>query len=137
MCQNEELTRDIIAAAMEVHKFLGPGLLESAYKTCLLFELEEKGLQYIEEMLVPIKYKSRCIDCGFRIDVLVENKIVVELKSVEIVLPVHKAQVITYLRLLKKEVGLLINFNVPVLKQGIRRCVLSAFEDFEVECAKR
>jgi GxxExxY protein len=127
--QDEEITHEIIAAAIEVHKILGPGLLESAYKICLLLELEERGLHYKKELVVPIAYKNKQVDCGFRMDVLVENKVVVELKSIEHILPIHKAQVLTYLRLFKKQVGLLINFNVPILKQGICRCVLNAHEE--------
>ncbi len=126
--QDEELTHNIIAAAIEVHKTLGPGLLESAYKTCLLMEFEEMGLNYKQELMTPIVYRNKRIDCGFRIDVLVEDKIVLELKSVEHILPVHEAQILTYLRLLGRQVGLLINFNVSVLKKGIRRCVLDAHE---------
>jgi GxxExxY protein len=135
--QDEEITRAIIAAAIEVHKTLGPGLLESTYKTCLLIELEENGLQYREEVAVPIIYKNRQIDGGFRIDVLVADRVVVELKSVEHILPVHEAQVLTYLRLLEKQVGLLINFHVPVLKRGIRRCVLNAREKVILNAAAK
>jgi len=127
--QDEEITRDIILSAIEVHKVLGPGLLESAYKTCLLMEFQERRLRFKSEILAPIIYKNKQIDCGFRIDVLVAEKVVVELKSVEHILSVHEAQVLTYLRLLKKQVGLLINFNVPILKKGIRRCVLNAREE--------
>ena len=127
--QEEEITREIIAAAIEVHKILGPGLLESAYKMCLLLEIEERGLQYRKEVSTPIVYKNKHIDCNFRVDVLVADKVVVELKAVECLLPVHEAQVITYLRLLGKQVGLLINFNVPILKKGIRRCVLNACDE--------
>jgi GxxExxY protein len=130
--QDEEITRVIISAAIEVHKILGPGLLESVYKKCLLMELSEKELKYKEEMIVPLVYKNKRIDEGFRIDILVEDRVVMELKSVEQILPVHEAQMLTYMRLLDKQVGLLINFNVPILKQGIRRCVLNAYDE-EVE----
>lgn len=124
--QDEELTGIIIAAAIEVHKALGPGLLESVYKNCMILEFEERGLRYKEEMIARLAYKNRKVDCGFRIDFLVEDKVVVELKSVENIHSLHEAQVLTYLRLLEKQVGLLINFNVTMLKNGIRRCVLGA-----------
>ncbi|HSX11021.1 MAG TPA: GxxExxY protein [Chlamydiales bacterium] len=126
--QDQELTRKIIAAAIEVHKHLGPGLLESAYRICLCLELECAGLNYKQELTVPLVYKNRKLDCGFRIDFLIENQIILELKSADSILPVHKAQLLTYLHLMHKQVGLLINFNVPVLKEGIRRCVLKAHE---------
>ena len=128
--QHQELTHKIIAAAIEVHKILGPGLLESAYRLCLAFELENQGLHYQQELLIPILYKDRKIDCGFRLDFLVENAVVLELKSIEKILPVHEAQLLTYLRLTGKQVGLLINFNVTMLKNGIHRSVLNAL-DFE------
>jgi len=127
--QSEELTRDIILAAIEVHKVLGPGLLESTYKACLLAEFEDRKLNYKQEVLAPLIYKNRRIEHGFRVDILVENEVIVELKSIEQILPVHLAQVRTYLRLLDKQVGLLLNFNVPILKNGIRRCVLNAREE--------
>ena len=126
--QHEEITREIILGSIQVHKTLGPGLLESAYKTCLLLELQDRGLHCKQELIIPIVYRNHRIDCGFRIDLLVEEKVVVELKAIEQILPVHEAQVLTYLRLLEKQVGLLINFNVPILKRGIRRCVLGAQE---------
>lgn len=129
--QHEEITREIILGAIQVHKTLGPGLLESAYKTCLLLELQDRGLRCKQELIIPICYNNHRIDCGFRIDLLVEEKVVVELKAIEQTLPIHQAQVLTYLRLLEKHVGLLINFNVPILKNGIRRCVLNAQEETE------
>ncbi len=122
--QYQELTRKIIAAAIEVHKYLGPGLLEIAYQTCLAAELEDLKLNFQREVAVPLKYKNRKLDCGFRIDFLVESAVVLELKSVEAVLPVHESQLLTYLRLMNKQVGLLFNFNEPVLKKGIRRFAL-------------
>ncbi len=127
--QDEEINREVISSAIQIHKTLGPGLLESTYKTCLLLELQDRGLHCKQELLVPIVYKNHRIDCGFRIDLLVEEKIVVELKAIEQLLPVHEAQVLTYLRLFQKQVGLLINFNVVLLKRGIRRCVLNANEE--------
>jgi GxxExxY protein len=98
----------------------------------LLLELQDRGLRCKQELIVPIVYKTHRIDCGFRIDLLVEEKVVVELKAIEQLLRVHEAQVLTYLRLLQKQVGLLINFNVPILKKWIRRCVLNAHEE-EIE----
>ena len=124
--QNEELTHEILAAAIEVHKCLGPGLLESAYQFCLLSELEDRGLKSRQEVAVPLIYKNKKLDCGFRIDFLIEDTIVVELKSVETLLPIHESQILTYLRLMNKQIGLLVNFNVSMLKSGIRRCVLKA-----------
>ena len=127
--KDEDLTHTIIAAAIEVHRTLGPGLLESAYKACLIIELDERRLGYKQEMVAPLIYKNKRVDIVFRVDFLIENKVVVELKSIETILPVHAAPVLTYLRLLDKHVGLLINFNVPILKNGIRRCVLNAEEE--------
>jgi len=121
----QELTHQIIAAAIEVHKNLGPGLLEAVYRLCLGIELENRGLQYQRELAISLSYKERKIDPCFRLDFLVENKIILELKSIENVLSVHMAQLLTYLRLAEKQVGLLINFNVPTLKTGIHRRILS------------
>ena len=120
----QELTSKIIAAAIEVHKHLGPGLLEVAYQTCLAAELDTAQMQYQREVFVPLFYKGRALDCGFRADFLVENTIVLELKSVEFLLPVHESQLLSYLRLMNQPIGLLLNFNEPVLKKGIRRFVL-------------
>lgn len=126
--QDEDITHGIIAAAITVHKILGPGLVESVYKACLLVELKERGLHCKQELAVPIIYKNYRFDSGFRLDLLVEDKVIVELKSVEHLMSIHEAQVLTYLRLLNKQVGLLINFNVSMLKNGVRRCVLKAAE---------
>ena len=117
-----------------MHKNLGPGLLESVYKVCLCFELENRGLPFKCELMVPLAYKNRKLDFGFRLDLLVDDKIIIELKAVESFLPVHEAQLLTYLRLMEKQVGLLINFNVPFLAKGsgIRRCVLKA-EEFDTD----
>jgi GxxExxY protein len=117
----DQLTEAIIGASIEVHRALGPGLLESAYLACLIFELGQQGLSYRKEVALPVDYKGVRLDCGYRIDLIVEDTVIVELKAVEILLPVHQAQVITYLKLTGKAVGLLINFNVPLLKDGIRR----------------
>ena len=121
---DQELTSKIIAAAIEVHRHLGPGLLEIAYQTCLAAELEDRGLKYQRELVVPLTYKNRKLDCGFRIDFLIENDIIVELKSVEILLPVHESQILSYLRFMGKRIGLILNFNEPILKKGIRRFVM-------------
>ena len=117
-----ELTEKIIGAAITVHRELGPGLLESVYQCCLLTELQLLGFKVESEVRLPVMYRGRQVsDDGFRLDLLVENQIIVELKSVEKVQPVHAKQLLTYLRLAKKPLGLLINFNVPVLKDGIAR----------------
>ena len=111
----------IIQAAIEVHRTLGPGLLESTYRACMIYELRQRNLSVIAEQIVPICYNGVIIEGGYRLDLLVENEIVVEIKAVEIVLPVHHAQLLSYFRLTKKPLGLLINFNVPVLVKGIKR----------------
>jgi len=120
----EELTEAIIGAAIEVHRELGPGLLENAYAACLCRELQLRGLAFEHEKAMPVEYKGLQIDCGYRIDVLVDGRVVVELKAVQELVPVHEAQLLTYLKLSGMRVGLLINFNVPVLKDGIVRRVL-------------
>jgi GxxExxY protein len=117
----DESTEAIIGAAIEVHRALGPGLLESAYEECLCYELAARGISFRRQWPVPVRYKGVNLDCGFRVDILVEDGPIVELKAVDHLLPVHKAQVITYLRLANVPTGLLINFNVPSLKLGIRR----------------
>ena len=116
------ISSSIIQAAINVHKALGPGLLESVYQKCMAIELEDMGLKVESEVDLPVTYKGyRITDLGFRIDLLVESVVVVELKSVETVKPVHKKQLLTYLRLANKDLGLLINFNEALLKQGITR----------------
>lgn len=120
-----ELTKEIIGAAIEVHKLLGPGLLESAYEECLSYELKQRGLSINRQQAVPVVFKDVKLDCGYRIDILVENKIVVEIKSIDALAPIHTAQVLTYLRFAKKEIGLLINFNVTLLKNGIKRYIMT------------
>jgi len=119
--QRDPLTEAIIGGAIEVHKVLGPGLLESAYSECLARELSLAGLGFAREVHVPVRYKGLALDCGYKVDFVVEHRVVVELKAVEGVLPVHEAQLMTYMRLLEIKTGLLINFHVPVLKGGIRR----------------
>jgi len=119
-----ELTGQVIAAAVDVHKELGPGLLESAYHACMCRELSLRRIPFQTEVSLPVDYKGLHLDCGYRIDLLVDGKVAVELKSVEKLLPIHQAQLLTYLRLSKVRVGLLINFNVRVLPHGIIRRIL-------------
>jgi len=116
-----ELTGEIIGAAIEVHKVLGPGLLESVYETCLCFELDARSISYERQKMLPVEYKGHTLDCGYRLDLLVEHKVIIELKSCESILPIHEAQLLTYLKLTAIKMGLLINFNVPLLKEGITR----------------
>lgn len=117
------LSREVIGAAIEVHKALGPGLLESAYEECLCQELKMRNIPFERQVDLPIEYKGIKLSAGYRMDIVVENLLVLELKSVEKLLPIHQAQLITYLRLSNIWLGLLINFNVPTLKQGIKRLV--------------
>jgi GxxExxY protein len=116
-----KLTEKIIGCAIEVHRTLGPGLLESAYEECLDFELRSAGLITQRQVAVPLVYKEVKLDCGYRIDILVENSVVIELKTVDAFAPVHEAQILTYMKLTNKSLGLLINFNVTLLKNGIKR----------------
>jgi len=121
-----EISSKIIRGALNVHQALGPGLLESVYNTCMQIELRNMGIRFESEVAVPVFYRGQKVsEEGFRIDLLVEDKIVVELKSVEVVQPVHKKQLLTYLRLTQKQLGLLINFNEPLLKSGITRIINS------------
>jgi GxxExxY protein len=116
-----KITEKIIGCAIEVHKLLGPGLLESAYEECLTYELTTAGLKAERQKPVPVIYKEIHLECGYRIDILVEDMVIIELKTVENFCPVHEAQRLTYLKFSKKRIGLLINFDVTVLKNGIRR----------------
>ena len=115
------MTQKIIGCAIEVHKTLGPGLLESAYEECLAFELKKAGFSIKRQQPTPVVYKEVKLDCGYRIDIIVENSIILELKVVDEFNPVHEAQILTYMKLSGKSVGLLMNFNVTMLKNGIRR----------------
>ena len=132
----EEITDRILGAAIVVHRALGPGLLESTYEACLVYELTDGGMEVERQKPLPVDYRGVRIDCGYRIDLLVQNQVIVEftlprparsgiaqLKAVERLLPVHEAQLLTYLRLSGHRVGLLLNFNVPLMKDGIRRLV--------------
>jgi GxxExxY protein len=118
-----ELTEKVIGAAMEVHRALGPGLLESAYETCLARELAIQGIAFEQQVELPVVYRGVPLSCGYRLDFLVEGELILELKAVEELLPIHEAQFLTYLKLSDKRIGLLINFNVALLKQGLRRIV--------------
>ena len=119
----EKLTGEIIGAAIDVHRQLGPGLLESSYQACLARELELRGVSFEYEKPLPLEYKGVRLDCGYRIDLLAAGLVIVDVKSVEALAPIHEAQLLTYLKLTGVKIGLLINFNVVVLKSGIRRLV--------------
>ena len=121
-----KITESIIGSAIEVHRSLGPGLLESAYETRLGFELAERGLKVERQKILPLVYKELSLDAGYRLDLLVEDQVVVEIKAVDQLAPIHQAQMLSYLRLSGCKVGLLINFNVQVLKNGIERVVNSS-----------
>lgn len=119
--ENDILTREIIGAAIEVHRRLGPGLLESAYTTCLAYELRLRKLRVELEKPLPIFYKDVMLDCGYRLDLVVEDQVILEIKSVHAIAPIHEAQLLSYLKMSDCRKGLLINFNVKLLKDGIRR----------------
>ncbi|NLV45675.1 MAG: GxxExxY protein [Candidatus Hydrogenedentes bacterium] len=122
--EQDALTGKVIGFGIEVHRETGPGLLESAYEECLAYELKVAGLKYSRQLELPVKYKGILLDCGYRIDLLVEENLIIELKAVERLLPIHEAQLLTYMKLSGVRKGLLMNFNVPVLKDGIKRFVL-------------
>ena len=122
--KTDEITEIIIGCAIEVHRTLGPGLLESTYEECLAYEFKNLGLRFQRQFPVPVIYKDIKLDHGYRMDFLVEDQVVVELKSIDYIMPIHDAQMLTYLRIAKKKVGLLVNFKVTLLKHGIRRYVL-------------
>ena len=120
----DKLSHQVIGCSIEVHSQLGPGLLESTYEQCLAHELSSNGIDFELQAQLPVMYKDIRIDCGYRIDIIVENKLIVELKSVEHLTNIHEAQLLTYMKLAQVRTGLLINFNVTVLKNGIKRFVL-------------
>jgi GxxExxY protein len=120
----DPLTNRVIGLAIGVHRELGPGLLESAYEECLCFELKQSGIVFGRQVPLPIVYKGTRLDCGYRLDIVVQGELIIETKSVDHLLPIHDAQLLTYLRLGRQKVGLLMNFNSVVLKDGIRRLVL-------------
>ena len=117
----EDLTHQIIGASIEVHRHLGPGLLESAYQRCLAHELTIREILHEREFPIPVVYKGVSVDCGYRADFYIDEKVIVEIKAVDAISPIHEAQLLTYLKLTECKVGLLINFNVPILKKGVVR----------------
>ena len=119
--ETDQITEKIIGCAIKVHKCLGPGLLESAYEECMVFELKKEGLKVERQKPIPVIYKEIRLECGYRIDVLVEDDVLIELKTVDAFNPVHEAQILTYMKFAEKKTGLLINFNVNLLKNGIKR----------------
>ena len=121
---NNSLTESIIGTAIEVHRELGSGLLESVYEKCLAFELADRGFRVSVQQEIPVRYKGLVFECAFRADLLVNETVLIELKAIDLILPVHTSQVLTYLKLASLKTGLLINFNVPLLKQGIKRVSL-------------
>jgi GxxExxY protein len=118
-----QLSNVIIGAAIEVHKQLGPGLLESTYENCLAYEFSQLGIPFQRQIGMPVRYKGHNLDCGYRLDLLVDEKVIIELKAEKSLAPIHEAQLLTYLKLSGLKLGLLLNFNVLVMKQGIRRVV--------------
>ena len=122
-----ELTGKVIGLCIEIHRELGPGLLESAYEECLAYELSAAGLPFERQRALPVRYKDVLLDCGYRLDFVVEGTLILELKAVTELHPTHEAQLLTYLKLDKKILGLLVNFNVPTLKQGVKRVVCGDF----------
>ncbi len=122
--KEERAARKIVQSALEVHRRIGPGLLESVYETCFCHELSKHGLHFTKQITIPIRYDNLSFESALRIDVLVEECVICELKSLEFILPVHSAQVLSYLRMCQLRLGFLINFNVPVIKQGIKRIIL-------------
>jgi GxxExxY protein len=121
MDELNKITEAIIGAAIEVHRALGPGLLESSYLACLVYELRQRGFKVLEQVPLPLVYKEVKLDCGYRLDLLVNDAVIVEVKSVESLAPIHEAQLLSYLKLADCKIGLLINFNVKMLKHGIKR----------------
>jgi len=124
--RSDTLSGDVIGACIEVHRHLGPGLLESAYERCLGYELDLRGFEVQRQIQIPLHYKGLDLDCGYRVDLLVNRQLLIEVKAVERLLPVHEAQMITYLRLMGLPMGLLVNFHVPALRHGLRRLVNSS-----------
>ncbi|HTX39242.1 MAG TPA: GxxExxY protein [Bryobacteraceae bacterium] len=127
------IAKEIVDAAFRIHSALGPGLLESVYNTVLAFELDRRGLHTTRQQPIPVVYETIRIDIGFRADLIVEDKVIIEIKSVELLAPVHKKQLLTYLRLADKRLGLLINFNVALIKNGITRIVNGLEEDIHAK----
>jgi|SRR5581483_2807978 len=132
----DQISRRIIGAAIDVHKIVGPGLLESAYQACLAFELRERGFRVEEQIPLPVVYKGVHLDCGYRMDLIVEDAIVVEIKAVEQLAPIHEAQLLSYLRLSNRKVGLLLNFHSRLLIDGLKR-IVNEFPDSALSAATR
>jgi GxxExxY protein len=126
--RENEITKLVIGFAIEVHRALGPGLLESAYEECLCDELAKGEIRFLRQVPLPVRYKGITLDCGYRMDLLLDDLVIVEIKAVESLCPIHEAQLLTYLKLAEKPVGLLINFNAPVLKEGLK-CIVNRFAD--------
>jgi GxxExxY protein len=124
-----QLTGPIIGAAIKVHRVLGPGLLESVYIKCLTYELRRAGLPVLSEVRLPVRYEGVDLECGFRLDLIVSDQVILEVKSVRKLAPIHEAQLLTYLKLTGLSIGLLLNFNVPLLKQGIKRLLKPTLND--------
>ncbi|KPJ57919.1 MAG: GxxExxY protein [Planctomycetes bacterium DG_23] len=124
MTKEDKLSNIVIGAAIEVHRALGPGLLESTYEACLAYELISQGIPFERQKPLPVVYKGEQLDCGYRVDLLVDRCVIVEIKAQETLLRLHEAQILTYLKLTGFKLGLLLNFNVPVMKDGIKRVVL-------------
>lgn len=124
MDEIDKLSNKVIGLAIEVHRNLGPGLLESVYQQCLAYELSKNNIEFVSEHNIPVKYKEVNIDCGFRADIIVAGNIILEIKAVNKILPIHEAQLMTYLKITGIKLGLIINFNVTLLKQGIKRIIL-------------
>ena len=120
----DELSNRVLGCAIEVHRELGPGLLETTYEQCMAYELSRANIPFRLQVGLPLQYKTTQLDCGYRIDLLIDDQLIVELKCVEQLLKIHEAQILTYMKLAHVKAGLLINFNVPLLKRGIRRFVL-------------
>lgn len=123
--KTDKIAAEIVDAAFKVHQTLGPGLLESAYEACLAYEINRRGLKVEQQLDIPLNYGEVQLNAGFRLDLLIESLVIVEIKAVELILPIHQAQIITYLRLARKNLGFLINFNVRFFKKGLERVVLS------------
>jgi GxxExxY protein len=137
MNELNQLTERIIGAAIEVHRVTGPGLLESAYEECLCYELSRLRIAFRRQAHLPIAYKGLKLDCGYRLDLMVEDSVIVEIKAVESLLPVHSAQLLTYLRLSGRKVGLLMNFNETALRNGLKRLVNKMADEEEVSASLR
>ena len=129
----DDLSNRVLGCAIEVHRELGPGLLESTYEQCLAYELNQTGIVFKIQQPIPVAYKEIKLECGYRVDLFVDDRLIIELKSVEQLLKIHEAQLLTYLKLTQCPVGLLINFNVPILKQGVKRMLNTSSKSQSIE----